>query len=288
MDALRAFPPSPAFSDCDSLAGIDDLDAFLEAQGKLSQWPTPPLKRELEEDLEVPSEESDYESEDGVDGTEFVPEDDRSLTDLFSDLDIAIVFARELGLDDGAKAWDDILLMEELFIRARLPIELLALSFNIVSKLVKQQTFDALLRDLSLELIVLSTLNLASIYTSDHPPSVSCLARNVSVAPTTGKQIDRATATIMSALDWRLHDCSEGATIVSTLRRFERREPPIFVPHSTQTLCDEPFTKPQPLAFDITPQNGGEAQWSNGQMTPGASASCSVVPEFENSFLPLL
>ena len=68
MDVSRPFPPSPAFSDCDSLAGIDDLDAFLDAQGKLSQWPTPPMKREMEEDLEVPSEESDYESEDGVDG----------------------------------------------------------------------------------------------------------------------------------------------------------------------------------------------------------------------------
>lgn len=75
MDVSRPFPPSPAFSDCDSLAGIDDLDAFLDAQGKLSQWPTPPLKREIEEDLEVPSEESDYESEDGVDGMQRMLED---------------------------------------------------------------------------------------------------------------------------------------------------------------------------------------------------------------------
>jgi hypothetical protein len=34
MDVSRVFPLSPAFSDCDSLAGIDDLDAFLDAQGK--------------------------------------------------------------------------------------------------------------------------------------------------------------------------------------------------------------------------------------------------------------
>lgn len=68
MDASRPFPPSPVFSDCDSLAGIDDLDAFLDSKGQLSRWPTPPSRRELEEDLEVPSEESDYESEDGVDG----------------------------------------------------------------------------------------------------------------------------------------------------------------------------------------------------------------------------
>nr|POE94674.1 hypothetical protein CFP56_16911 [Quercus suber] len=35
-------PPSPSFSSPDSLAGIDDLDAFLAAQGDLSRFPTPP------------------------------------------------------------------------------------------------------------------------------------------------------------------------------------------------------------------------------------------------------
>lgn len=69
MDAPRAFPPSPAISDSDSLAGIDDLDAFLDSKGALSRWPTPPSRGENVEDLEVPSEESDYDSEDGVDGT---------------------------------------------------------------------------------------------------------------------------------------------------------------------------------------------------------------------------
>lgn len=72
MDGSREYSRSPAFSDCDSLAGIDDLDAFLDAQGKLSQWPTPPLRREIEEDLEVPSEESEDESEDGIDGMQLV------------------------------------------------------------------------------------------------------------------------------------------------------------------------------------------------------------------------
>lgn len=74
MDVSREYPHSPAFSDCDSLAGIDDLDAFLDAQGKLSQWPTPPLRREMEEDLEVPSEESEDESEDGIDGMQPGPQ----------------------------------------------------------------------------------------------------------------------------------------------------------------------------------------------------------------------
>lgn len=72
MDVSHEIPPSPAFSDRDSLAGIDDLDAFLDAQGKLSHWPTPPLRSELEEDLEVPSEDSEDESEDGIDGMQLV------------------------------------------------------------------------------------------------------------------------------------------------------------------------------------------------------------------------
>lgn len=40
-------PPSPALSASNSLDGIDDLDAFLAAQGSLSHFPTPPLKKDL-------------------------------------------------------------------------------------------------------------------------------------------------------------------------------------------------------------------------------------------------
>lgn len=205
---------------------------------------------------------------------------------IFADLDVATVFARELRLD-GPQAWDDILLMEEIFVRAQLPIEVLALSFNIMSKLVRQQVIDILLQDLSLNHVVLATLSLASIHTNDHSPSPSFLARHVSVTPTTGKQVDNATIAVMTALDWRVHDCSEIPAILSTLRLFERREPaPFHASHLAHDLYDEPFLKPQPLCFDMAVR--GETQWANGQLTPGASSTCSVVPEFENSFLPLL
>lgn len=40
---MIAYPPSPALSYCDSLDDIDDLDAYLDAQGQLSHFPTPPL-----------------------------------------------------------------------------------------------------------------------------------------------------------------------------------------------------------------------------------------------------
>lgn len=202
-----------------------------------------------------------------------------------ADLDIATVFARELRLD-GPQAWDDILLMEEIFVRAQLPIEVLAISCNIMSKLVKQQVIDVLLQEISLNTLVIATLSLASIHTNDHSPSPSYLARHVSVTPTTGKQIDQATIAVMTALDWRVHDCSESAAILSTLRLFERRGPPIHTPPLAHDLYNEPFLKPQPLCFDMAHRSG--TQWANGQLTPGASSTCSVVPDFENSFLPLL
>ena len=39
---MITFPMSPALSASDSVPDIDDLDAFLTAQGELSRWPTPP------------------------------------------------------------------------------------------------------------------------------------------------------------------------------------------------------------------------------------------------------
>jgi hypothetical protein len=38
------FPPSPALSLVDSLDGIEDLEAYLDAQPALSQFPTPPIR----------------------------------------------------------------------------------------------------------------------------------------------------------------------------------------------------------------------------------------------------
>lgn len=178
--------------------------------------------------------------------------------------------------------------MEELFIRAQLHIEVLALSFNIISKLVKQQHIDALLESMPLDILILSALSLSSIQTHDHPPSVSYLARNVSVTAVTGKQIDQASIAIMSALDWRIHDCSEGVAIAATLRLFERRGPPLYVPNLAHGLYEEPYLKPQPLCLKVADHSNGEVHWSNGLLTPGISSTNSVVPEFENSFLPLL
>jgi hypothetical protein len=165
----------------------------------------------------------------------------------------------------------------------------LAIAFNILSKLVKQHNVDTLLQGLQLDTLVLSTLSLASIYTSDRPLSASHLARNVAPGPLTAMDIDMANIAVMSALDWRIHDCTEGATIVSALRAFERREPPHYEPNMAQEAYHEPCLKPEPLCLRLTDRHSsGATHWDNGQLTPGASSSCSVAAEFEHSFLPLL
>ena len=56
-----AFPPSPVLSECDTLADMVDLDAYLAAQGPLSNFPTPPLKAGVAVSVHV--EEFDVEKE---------------------------------------------------------------------------------------------------------------------------------------------------------------------------------------------------------------------------------
>ena len=58
-EIMITFPASPALSACDSLADIDDLDAFLAAQGDLSRWPTPPPYKDVivVEEVEIDEDE---------------------------------------------------------------------------------------------------------------------------------------------------------------------------------------------------------------------------------------
>ena len=69
MMLSSVLPPSPAISICDSLADIDDLDAFLEAQGTLSHFPTPPLKtKPVVLCVEVPESDDDDQDQYDVEG----------------------------------------------------------------------------------------------------------------------------------------------------------------------------------------------------------------------------
>jgi hypothetical protein len=62
---MVAPPPSPAWSDCDSLDGIDDLDAFLDSKGQLSHFPTPPVFASLKDDTIVEEMELEMSDDEG-------------------------------------------------------------------------------------------------------------------------------------------------------------------------------------------------------------------------------
>lgn len=180
-------------------------------------------------------------------------------------------------------------MIEDLLVRARLPIEVLAIAFNILSKLVKQPAMDSTLQSPSLDLLVISTLSLAAIYTNDHPPSSSHWSRNVALGTATAKQIDAAIMAIMEALDWRIHSCSEDVAVVAALQLFERRGVPTAVSTSAQEIYEEPCLKPQPLSLNLIGRSSsGEARWDNGQLTPTTPSACSELEEFRAVFLPLL
>lgn len=62
---MAFLPPSPVVSDCDSLDNIDDLEAYLNAQGRLSHFPTPPCPKKVETIVtEIEKDLSDDEEED--------------------------------------------------------------------------------------------------------------------------------------------------------------------------------------------------------------------------------
>lgn len=165
---------------------------------------------------------------------------------------------------------------------------MLALSFNILAKVVKQPVLETPLKDFSLDILIVSSLSLASIYTNDHPPSSSHWAHSVAMGPVTGKHINAASTAMMSTLDWRIHDCSDVASIKQAVRRFERRDLPSRTVNVAQELYEEPHLKPQPLCLKIDERNSRETRWSNGQLTPGSQSSFSISEAAHKSFLPLL
>ncbi|KAK6432929.1 hypothetical protein LTR95_010895 [Oleoguttula sp. CCFEE 5521] len=213
-DTVTILPASPSLTDFDSLDGIEDLDAFLDAKGSLSRFPTPPLGHMSFVHVGVIEDVSEDESEDEVD-----------------ELDIATVFARELSAP-AEPFWDDILAIEDLLLRAHMPIEIVALSFNILSKLLHKPppSSDSALEQPSAGPLITATLSIAAIFTSDHPPPTSYWVTHVSRPPVVAKDLDRLELQILEALDWRLLQLSRPESIARTLWRFElRRETPEVV-----------------------------------------------------------
>jgi hypothetical protein len=170
-----------------------------------------------------------------------------------------------------------------MLLQAHLPTNVLALALNILSRISNILLDDDNLARVDKDLLVTSSLCLASIYTNDHPPPLSYWANNVCNGQISTRELDKMVLSILAALDWRVLTLASPSMIGATLHRFERRgERPILATAVT--------TKPQPQSQCLllrVDSNCG-ACWSNGLVTPEVTPPTSALEEPKNLWLPLL
>lgn len=280
---MITFPPSPAQSCCDSLAGIEDLDAFLEAQGQLSHFPTPLISLETD----VPSKALNVDSGNevalfGPPPWQLADVDDghvkpnqhigRAMTHVASD----VVFQSSIDAEHVVRILE----------RAHLPPEVLAIAYNILCRLRQVQVSTSPLGKVPADLLVCGALILATLYTDDRPSSYSSWSRYVCDLMWTARRLDQVAMKIMAALDWRLLElCSPWAIQEAMTALHHRTGPQISVGQLNSKGPEiymsafELSRSPKLCATDST------SWWVNGQVTPSESPTS---PACEGPFLRLL
>ena len=281
---MIGYPPSPAFSACDSLADIDDLDAFLEAQGQLSHWPTPPSKKD------VVVTETELDPEDGDLELDCKSPPVLHLRPYLTNTDchLAHVFTQEASIQVQSNQLD-LELVQRILVRAQLPQDVVALAFNIICELdYHSLPFDSFYSATS-DLLVVSALSLASSYTNDHPPSFSHWSRYVCDGTWTARRIDKTTLLILAALDWHLHELYGPSALERASARLVKQAwtDTVRLPVSEMSaeLSGPIVQTPKQLRLFI---EATSACWVNGQLTPEGTPPCSAYEETENCYLPLL
>lgn len=285
---IDSFPPSPALSACDSLDGIEDLDAFLASKGPLSRFGTPPLAKDIgySETVEVFDESSEDEYDDSdVDCTcicsclHKIMYWALLLTNPL-DTHTATVLARE-SCNGAIPTACEVDLINDLLVRAQLPAEILALSYNILRRYSTLKSFDS---SYAADLLTVSAFALAVTYTSDHPPKSSwwaCFVCNdLWIAP----DIDTMMLSMLVTLDWSLHSLSSPQAMG---RAAKALLPPPSLPMTPKKDVEsqQPPSKLPPLtiATDRAPPS-----WLNAQLTPDDTPPWTPMEEAQNKWLPLL
>ena len=254
------YPPSPALSACDSLADIEDLDAFLEAQGQLSHWPTPP-PAEKKEDAGIIVEE--YEC--GFDSDEDRL-DDEADAELWR---IAATFT-DLASGNPDCGIYDLELVVNVLLRAHASPAGLALAFNIlkaVLPLKAQQPQDFPLPDLA----AVSALRLADAFMSERPPTSEFWAREVCKGMWTARRINATMLNFLACPELKMLTLSTQEAIDAALRELcDIAQGSVASPRAEgfpkwdekESARQEP---PVPLHLDIDAER---TQWVNGTITP--------------------
>ncbi|CZT23816.1 uncharacterized protein RCC_09530 [Ramularia collo-cygni] len=193
------FPPSPATSVCDSLDGIEDLDAFLALQGPISGLPTPPMDRSAVTFDETATEEAEDIA------------DRRRVTALFAGCVGDLTRASY-----GTPPHVDVKRIQHIIdlARRRTSREVCVVAYNILCELrdlaeLKSNSPITLPADT----LIICAMQLASDFLDDRPISNHYWNEGASgVWPNDSMQSSKLN--MLFAIDWRLH-------ALSTLERIE-------------------------------------------------------------------
>jgi len=277
-------PPSPALSACDSLDGIEDLEAYLAAQGPLSRFATPPLAKtgvmvETVEVFDDEDEEYDEVELDCMSRFSVSTAYERMLT-CPPDTHVAHTLA-EKTCTGAIPSTCEVDLIQDMLARALLPPDLIGLSYNIVRHYSAMKRFSQSQQVEAAELVTVSAFALAVTYTNDNVPRSSWWSTFVCNDLWTAADIDASMMNMLATLDWSLHSlCSPQAMerAMATLTSL----PPSPVSSAPQT----PPMKAEPLTISL---EGTEACWEYGQLTPEPTPLCSTTEELTpNGWLRLL
>ncbi|KAK5135678.1 hypothetical protein LTR08_004979 [Meristemomyces frigidus] len=284
-------PPSPALSACDSLADIDDLDAFLMAQGPLSKFATPPPPPPL-----VMEKKSIVAVIDTVELANTTPplakkgatityvevfdsddefEDEEDDGDRLDYNHITLLFATATCAF-AIPAACETQLIHALLLRARLPVEILALAYNIVQRFHAVKPFSA---SHAADLLTVAALALAVTYTDDHAPRSSWWAWTVCDGLWNARDVDGVVLEVLAAMDWGLHGlCAPEA--------LERGVGLLLAPPVVLAAIAAHGTSGLPSL--LLPMEEAEPRWGFGHLTPEDTPPGSPEGEAANRWLRLL
>lgn len=175
--------------------------------------------------------------------------------------------------------------VRSILTRAQLPFATLALAFNIMSASNTMPLVQLTLGALAIELRMVSALVLATAYFNDHPPSLKWWSRYVTDSRWSPWQIDRATLSVLAALDWCLHRLSTHEAVENAKGSLTKpRRAEALLRHSSHLrgVCATLEVETSMLTGRL------RTSWSHGLVTPEERQGSTDFLHPRGPFLPLL
>ncbi len=272
--------PSPAPSICDSLADIDDLEAYLQAKGQLSSWPTPPKDAFVVTEAEIAL--SDVEEQDGLECKKSVA---ILGTIVLMVLDYhAACLVAQVESRNRLEQDETVEVVHKILRIAQLPLEVVAIALSVLETAYSaavEPIANALLKALA----VVASLVLAAIWTNDKPPSYTHWSEAVCSGLWSAKEIDRAVLQVLATIGWHLHPSA--AAVREAVYRLNDYQPATMQLFG-ETVAESIASKAECL-FDGLPLiciNGDVVTWKGE--APNASSSSPHIECMASDFLRLL